>query len=61
MKIEKTSDRINVVHCRDCFWCYIKDMNIGECENRYGLIGVIKPGDFCSRGKRREQVLQQEG
>ena len=50
------NDEKEVVKCSECMWLYLKDWHSGVCENRFGLNGVVKPGDYCSKGKKREQV-----
>ena len=61
MNIEKTSEQKSVVECGECFWCYIKDLTVGVCENRWGMNGSVKPDDYCSRGRKREQVPKHQG
>lgn len=50
---------IEIVRCVECTWLYLHDGFAGTCENRFGLNSRVSPQDYCSRGKRREQVSEQ--
>ena len=49
-----------IVTCKECLFCYLKDGHTGTCDNRWGMNGTVKPGDYCSRGKKREQVSERK-
>lgn len=51
---KKTED---IVRCGECVWLYLHDGHTGVCENRFGLNGVVKPDDYCSKGKKREKQI----
>lgn len=44
-----------LVTCKECLFCYLKDGHTGTCDNRWGMNGTVKPGDYCSRGKRKNE------
>lgn len=54
------SEQKEVVTCKECLFCYLKDGHTGTCDNRWGMNGTVKPGDYCSRGKKREQVPERK-
>lgn len=45
------ADVVPVVRCKDCKHLMFSDC-YGEC--RAGNIGIVRPNDFCSRGKRKD-------
>lgn len=48
-------DAVRVVRCQDCAY-YVKDddLDLKVCDYHIGERYVRWPGDFCSRGERRE-------
>ena len=40
----------NVVNCKDCKFLMFSDF-YGEC--RKGIMGVVAPDDYCSRGEKK--------
>lgn len=62
MIVEKSSDRINVVRCRDCKYGESETNDEGEdmfmCNNKYNPVGLaywlMPPEWFCADGERRE-------
>lgn len=46
-----TIDSANAVRCKDCKHLMFSDC-YGECSA--GYLGIVKPDDFCSRGKRKD-------
>lgn len=47
-----TNDVQEVVRCGDCRFLTFSDM-YGECGK--GIMGVVNPNDYCSRGERRDE------
>ena len=45
-------DAVPVVRCKDCIHLMFSDF-YGECKRGY-LCGIVRPGDYCSRGIRKE-------
>ena len=45
------ADVVEVVRCADCRFLTFSDM-YGECSK--GIMGVVTPNDYCSRGERRD-------
>ena len=45
-------DAVPVVRCKDCIHLMFSDF-YGECKRGY-LCGIVRPDDYCSRGKRKE-------
>ena len=43
--------------CRECFWYY---QELRRCENTQGIGGAVQPWDYCSKGKKNEQVQERE-
>ncbi len=39
-----------IVHCKECKYLMFSDM-YGECGR--GIMGVVSPGDYCSRGEKK--------
>lgn len=50
----RMNEQKEIVTCKDCTFCYIKDMTIGTCDNRWGMNGTVRPDDYCSRGRKRD-------
>ena len=52
---EAPIDVVEVVRCKDCRWYEIPEAKIFEncCRNDYLI--PMKPNDYCSYGKRREE------
>ena len=48
-------DLVEVVHCRDCI-SRVWDSEAKEywCDNPLGLCAMLKDGDFCSYGERKD-------
>ena len=46
------ADVVSVVRCRDCRYLMFSDC-YGEC--RRGNLGIVRPDDYCSYGKRKEK------
>ena len=46
-------DAVQVVRCKDCKYLMFSDC-YGECGA--GHLGIVRPDDFCSRGKRKEDA-----
>ena len=51
VKEQPAADVVEIVRCKDCkhlmfSGCY------GECKRNH--LGIVRPDDFCSRGKRKE-------
>lgn len=55
-----TEETREVTRCADCIHCYIKDMTIGTCDNRWGMNGTVRPDDYCSRGRKRDTDQSRE-
>ena len=51
VKEQPTADVVEVVRCKDCKHLMFSDC-YGECKRNY--LGIVRPDDFCSRGKRKE-------
>lgn len=49
---KKHADVVSVVRCRDCRYLMFSDC-YGEC--RRGNLGIVRPDDHCSYGKRKEK------
>ena len=47
----KRSDVVEVVRCKDCKYLMFSDC-YGECKRNH--LGIVRPDDFCSRGKRED-------
>lgn len=46
---------IDIVRCKECVdFVYDEQYKCYGCANDNGLMGEIKPDDFCSYGERRE-------
>ena len=60
--VEYTSDRVNVVRCRDCKYGEFDANSEGEdmvlCNNKHNPVGfdcwLMPPEWFCADGERRE-------
>lgn len=48
---EKSEEPKEIVYCKDCEHLAFSNC-YGECEK--GYLGIVRPHDFCSQGKRRE-------
>ena len=46
-------DIAQVVRCKDCKYLMFSDC-YGEC--RAGYLGIVKPDDFCGRGKKERKI-----
>lgn len=44
-------DAAHVVKCKDCKYLMLSDC-YGECGA--GHLGIVRPDDFCSHGKRKD-------
>lgn len=53
----KAADVAEVVYCKDCVYLGRSDF-YGECS--CGLLGVVGPTDYCSRGARRNKEAVHE-
>lgn len=51
------ADVVSVVRCRDCRYLMFSDC-YGEC--RRGNLGMVRPDDYCSYGKRMEKNAEKE-
>ena len=58
------ADAVPVIRCKDCKWCGIDNIRGGFCRQPKtvsmwspGLpIDELKPDDYCSRAKRKENI-----
>jgi len=51
---EHSTDNVKkVVCCKDCKYIGIKDFIYGYCQHDRGLIGIVKPNDYCSSGEKK--------
>lgn len=46
-----TIDAVPVVRCKDCEHLEFSDF-YGECGK--GILGIVQPWDYCSRGERKD-------
>lgn len=51
--VDRCSQKEDVIHCVECLHLGFKDFS-GVCKID-GLAGIVQPGDYCSRGVRREE------
>lgn len=51
VKDQPDGDVVEVVRCKDCKHLMFSDC-YGECKRNH--LGIVRPDDFCSRGKRKE-------
>ena len=51
IKQQPTLDAVPVVRCKDCKHLMFSDF-YGECSK--GYLGIVRPDDFCSYGKRED-------
>ena len=54
MNVEYTSDRVNVVRCKDCI--YYDDEPGGTLKMCYCGLGWTGPDDYCSKGLRVKKM-----
>ena len=57
IKQAPAADVAPVVYCKDCYYLAYSDF-YGECSR--GLLGVVRPMDYCSRGARRNKEGKHE-
>ena len=50
----QTVDAVEVVKCKECKHLMFSDC-YGGC--RLNHLGIVRPDDFCSRGKRKEGAI----
>ena len=48
---QPAADVVEVVRCKDCKHLMFSDC-YGECRRNH--LGIVRPDDYCSRGKRKE-------
>ena len=51
---QPAADVVEVVSCKDCKHLMFSDC-YGECRRNH--LGIVRPDDFCSRGKRKEGAI----
>ena len=47
----KKNNKPTIVRCKECEYLMFSDM-YGECAK--GYMGIVRPDDYCSRGKREK-------
>ena len=51
VKDQLDKDEVEIVRCKDCKYLMFSDC-YGECKRNH--LGIVRPDDYCSRGKRKE-------
>lgn len=50
-ELRKLPPAQEIIQCKDCKWY---DVDMGECDHKYGLL-VANENSFCSRAERRSE------
>ena len=51
VKDQLDKDEVEIVRCKDCKYLMFSDC-YGECTRNH--LGIVRPDNYCSRGKRKE-------